>query len=158
MQRPNCGLTLATVGMSLTLLGTSFVAAQSPASPSPDYLQKAKRLFDDFDKERTLAQIRDLYEQARASGERVPLDLWAWVREDLARIGAWEYRVVRASGQGAETLEGELNALGRQRWECIGLSHQPRDKEVLLVFKRPLKSYLGRLDLRDVWRVLPDRN
>jgi hypothetical protein len=127
------------------------------ASPSSDYLGRARQMLDGLDRDRLMAQIRETYEQAKASGERVPADLWTWVREDLARAGTWEYRVLRTRGQDATALETELNTLGRERWECVGLTSPSVDRHVM-VFKRPSRSYLGHLNLRDVMRVMPDRN
>jgi hypothetical protein len=86
----------------------------------------------------------------------VPSDLWAWVREDLARTGAWEYQVLERRPKEAARLQAELNALGRERWDCVSVS--PVGEGMVLVLKRPAKSYLGQLNLRDVLRVLPDRN
>lgn len=130
------------------------VPAPSP-SPSPDYLTKARQLLEGYDRDRIIGQIRELYEQAKASGERVPADLWAWAREDLARAGGWEYRVLRTHGREPEQLESELNGLGRERWECVAVSPGRDQKDLVLVFKRPMRTYLGQLNVRDVLRVLP---
>ena len=147
---------LALVAGSVVLCAENSRAQSSAASPSPDYLARARDLLGAGDADRTLAQIRELYEQARASGERVPSDLWAWVREDVGRAGAWEYRVVKGA-RDPEGLEAQLNGLGRDRWECLSLSRETGRAEPTLVLKRPVKSYLGHLNMGDVLRVLPDR-
>jgi hypothetical protein len=139
--------------LALALATAPGAAAQAP-SPSPDYLSRARELLGSRDAERMLAQIREIYAQAKASGERVPGDLWTWVRQDLERAGAWEYRVVRGE-KAAAGLEAQLNALGRERWECLSVSPGPVPT---LVLKRPVKSYLGHLNVRDVLRVLPEGN
>jgi hypothetical protein len=139
----------------LTVHATEAQAPSPSPSPAPDYLARARQLLEGYDRDRVIAQIRELYEQAKASGERVPADLWAWVREDLARVGAWEYRVVRMQGAEPPQLEAELNTLGRERWECVAISPGKEPKDLVLVFKRPMKTYLGQLNVRDVLRVLP---
>jgi len=142
------------VGISLAALWAAPGLGQAPSpSPSPDYLGMARQMFGDFDRERTLAQVREMYNEAKAAGEKVPADFWAWVREDVSRIGKWEYHVLRSKSQDAQKLAAQLNALGRERWECVAVSQATG--ELVLVFKRPLKSYLGQLDLRHVLRVLP---
>jgi hypothetical protein len=142
------------VVVAAAVLAAGSARAQSPAaSPSPDYLGRARDILAGRDRDKILAQIREMYEQAKASGERVPADLWTWVREDVARAGGWEYRVVRGE-KDPERLEAQLNALGRERWECVTLRETGR-ADAMLVLKRPVKSYLGDLNVRDVLRVMP---
>ena len=38
-------------------------------------------------------RVRELYQQARESGQQVPKDALEWARQDLHRIGDWEYRI-----------------------------------------------------------------
>ena len=40
------------------------------------------------------SQIQQLYDRAKAAGEQVPGSVVEWVRQDLEKIGDWEYRVV----------------------------------------------------------------
>src|SRR5688500_6158705 len=112
---PHRGLSVRQ-GVLLCLLAAALAPgpgaeAQTP-SPSPDYLSRARELLGTRDAERMLAQLREIYAQAKASGERVPGDLWTWVRQDLERAGGWEYRVVKGERDSA-ALESQLNALGR---------------------------------------------
>jgi hypothetical protein len=138
------------------LLADGRVSAQDPAkSESSDYLAQARQLVEAFDQDRIVARIRELYDAAKASGENVPSDLWAWAREDLDRVGTWQYKVVTIGGQSPARLEQDLNALGRERWDCSAVPIPEGDRRGLFVCKRPARSYLGQLQLRDVLRVLP---
>jgi len=122
-------------------------AAPQESQPK-SYWDWAKEALE-FDRPRTLAEIHRLYNEARAAGENVPSDVYEWVREDLARSGAWEYRVHVLESSAPDQLHNALNALGRDRWECLSLL--PSDGKLVAVMKRPMKSYLQHLP---VWAVL----
>lgn len=134
----------------------ALVQSAEPTPTPPGYLSRAKRLLTDFDRDRMLAEVKELYDQAKAAGETAQADLVAWVKEDLARVGAWEYRVARLPARDSERLQKELNALGTDRWECLSVT--PAGSDLVLVLKRPVRSYLGHLNVRDVLRVLPEGN
>jgi len=128
--------------------------AQTPApESSPGYLDRARRALEEVDRERTLAQVRRLYQLAGEAGEKVPSDLYEWVRADMARRGDWEYSVVTASPRDPQALEKMLNDRGRERWECVGIS--PAGTRILILLKRPIHSYLSQLEVADVLRILP---
>jgi hypothetical protein len=56
----------------------------------------------------------------------------------------WEYRVVSYGGtfRGAkdEQMEAELNALGEEGWEVVGLTNRENTYRITLVAKRPLTA------------------
>jgi hypothetical protein len=60
----------------------------------------------------------------------------------MAEAIAWEYRVVSYGGpfRGPkdDQVEAELNALGEEGWEVIGLTSRENTHRVTLVAKRPL--------------------
>jgi hypothetical protein len=142
---------------TLTILGSlsAFVSAED-ADPKPKgYWERAKEAFEQLDRKRTTEEIQRLYQQAKAAGETVPADVLEWAREDLGRAGRWEYRVAQLEGE-PEEIEAQLNALGRERWECFTLT---RDKKKWsAVLKRPATSrihhYLGYVSATDVLRLL----
>lgn len=53
---------------------------------------------------------------------------------DPVPVVRWEYRVVRHSSGEPLTLLEEINALGHEGWECVGLIQRK-----VLLYKRPKK-------------------
>ena len=101
----------------------------------------------------TWDQVVDLYEQAKEAGETTSKDAYEWVREDFHSIGDWQYRVVELPFGSAETLEQELNDLGADRWECVWI--EPRDNKMLGIFKRRTRTYLNRVPMGDLLKLVP---
>ena len=64
-------------------------------------------------------QIQDLYRQSLESGHQVPKDALEWARQDLLKIGDWEYRIVDVEGSSAKVRQDRLNELGAERWEAF---------------------------------------
>jgi hypothetical protein len=94
-----------------------------------------------------------LYDEAKEQGEKVPGDVAEWIESDLGREGAWEYKVADVAGGNGGKLEKRLNELGAERWECIQVEALPGTTR--LVLKRTKKSYLRRLPLSDLMRLIP---
>ena len=118
------------------------------------YLETAKDKVREIDYERTLKEVKELYEQAQEAGEEVPSDFYEWIREDISRINTWEYTVLVVDPKLRDDLTDRLAKLGKERWECI-VSIQS-GSEVVVIFKRPARSYLRHVHLKDLLRVLPD--
>ena len=134
MDQTNGRLLLAVL---LLLAGVAFAEENEPASEEDSELW---------------VQIQQLYERARAAGEQVPASAVDWVRQDMEKIGDWEYRVVALAGS-AESMEKELNELGQDRWECFSV--QADGKQARLFFKRPAKSYVGSVPVSSLLKLLP---
>ena len=98
-------------------------------------------------------EIRSLYEKAKEAGEQVPGDVADWLKEDLARIGDWEYRLISVSSFSDETVEAELNELGAERWECFAVLHTGGRTRLFL--KRPARGYLKHIPITDLWKLVP---
>jgi hypothetical protein len=81
-----------------------------------------------------------LYEKARAAGEQVPEDIVEWAKEDVKKIGDWEYTVVSFTSESEEAMLAELNKLGSQRWECFWVEPVPGGKRFYM--KKSARSYL----------------
>ena len=113
---------------------------------------EAKEKWEDFDHQRSEEEIRRLYERAKEAGEKVPVDIYAWIRYDLERVNNWEYHVVVTNSANNEAITARLNELGAQRWECLGMSSH-RD-ELVFVFKRRVKSYLRHIPVRELLYLL----
>jgi hypothetical protein len=100
-------------------------------------------------------EVERLYEQARATGEQVPGDVYDWLKEDLNHIGDWEYRVIAVSDLAETELETTMNELGLERWECFAVVRE--SDAVHLFFKRPVKSYLRHIPVTDLWKLVPGK-
>jgi hypothetical protein len=98
-------------------------------------------------------EIRGLYERAKETGERVPGDVADWLKEDLASIGDWEYRLLSLSSSSDETVEAKLNELGAERWECFAVLHAGGRTRLFL--KRPARSFLTHIPIADLWKLVP---
>ncbi len=85
--------------------------------------------------------------------ERAPEDPVEWAKEDLARYGDWEYRVVTLAELEADALEEELNELGQERWEVFWVERT--DQGLNLFLKRPTVSYLRAVPFSEIGRVVP---
>ena len=85
--------------------------------------------------------------------ERTPEDPVEWAKEDLARYGDWEYRVVTLAELGADALEEELNELGQERWEVFWVERT--DQGLNLFLKRPTVSYLRAVPFSEIGRAVP---
>jgi len=146
--------------LSVVFLAPFSVHAQEGAGArDPGYWERAKKALEQIDFEgfdrRMREGARQLYEQAKAGGENVPADFMEWAREDLARAGRWEYKVLELDG-GREEMESRLNEHGRERWECLSISREK--KKWVAVLKRPvvsrLQRYFGNLGATDILRLL----
>jgi hypothetical protein len=103
----------------------------------------------------TPAELRQLYDRAIEAGEKIqiPDDMFERAKEEIKRIGTWEYRVTTLTAPQDTTLEQRLNELGRERWECHATSRG--QEEVRLVCKRPVRSYLKNIAATDLLRLIP---
>ena len=99
------------------------------------------------------AEVRRLYDEAKKAGERVPKDIYEWVRQDLQRSGDWEYRVVDVDAGVPEGIEETLNELGAERWECFWVGVAGGKSRFVL--KRPARTYLQRVALTDLLKLIP---
>ncbi len=99
-------------------------------------------------------QLNELYERAKAEAETVPDDVMDWAKEDVAKIGDWEYRIVRVGAVGLASLQEELNEMGSERWEVFWVE-QHSDGTFTLFMKRPARSYLKTLPLSQLRHLIP---
>ena len=98
-------------------------------------------------------QVLDLYEKAREAGEQVPQDVHLWAKEDIAKIGDWEYLVTTVPISDLSNVQSRLNELGSERWELIWI-HLVGDKTALIL-KRPARSYLMNIPLSKLLKLVP---
>ena len=123
--------------LGLVLIAAT-VTAQEPPGPESQGLMN---------------QLRQLHEKARQSGADVPADLTDWAKRDLASAGNWEYKVVSVPAGDDAQLEQTLNALGSERWEAFSI--QPREQNLQVLLKRPVRTYLQSVPMMDLLNRLP---
>ena len=86
-----------------------------------------------------------LYQQALDQGETQATNVKDWVMEDISKGSAWQYKVVKVEGN----PEKKMNELGAKRWECFDV------EAGYMYFKRKPKSYLNKVPVKDLMRLLP---
>jgi hypothetical protein len=99
---------------------------------------------------RYAATVQELYEKLKASGEAVPDNIVDWIKEDIEKIGTWEYKVVPLDAGPDPGIEAILNDLGQKRWECFRIERQ--GAVLTLYLKRPAKSYVSTIPPRHLWK------
>jgi hypothetical protein len=89
-------------------------------------------------------QIKELYDRAKDAGENVPEDVLTWAKDDVKKIGTWEYKIETFTNNAVseeDTLK-KLQELGGLRWECFWVEDTPEAKR--FYFKKPVRSYIQR--------------
>ena len=95
--------------------------------------------------DRALSELQAKYDEI--AGDRFD-DPVNWAAEDIENIGDWQYQVVDISFASPEQLEGELNALGDDRWEVFWMERS--DSGFLVVLKKPAVSYLSKIPFSQI--------
>ena len=101
----------------------------------------------------TWERLRRLYEQARAAGDDASGSFYEWAREDVGRIGDWQYRIVDLPATSTTRLERKLGKFGESRWEVFWV--ESRGDRLRFFMKRPARSYLGSVPAGQLKRLLP---
>jgi len=76
-----------------------------------------------------------------------------WLADDWKHAGAWEYHIVTADT--GRDVAATLNDLGRERWECFHVVLDQKMQKTTFYLKRPAKSYLNNLPMKDLMHLLP---
>jgi hypothetical protein len=129
--------------------GGKLTAQVQPVEDPPVADQSAA---DQSATDRALEELSTAYEGLaglfnQGSGEAVNR-----VQEDIENLGDWEYRIVEVPNGSAEMQEQRLNELGNERWEVYWV--QPATDKVWFYLKRPSISYLSRVPLSTLLRVI----
>ena len=103
---------------------------------------------ESVDYENAIEEVRRIYEQAREKGEDLSGGFYEWMRKDIAQYNIWEYRILTVASGDDEKIAEEMNTLGEDRWECIGVSTQK--SRLTLVFKRRPASYLRHIPVKEL--------
>ncbi|MEK0338576.1 MAG: hypothetical protein QQN41_14200, partial [Nitrosopumilus sp.] len=101
-------------------------------SQEPSYWDKIKKKFEDLESENK--ELREIAKE--------------WIKEDIEKIGDWEYKVVNLEYESIDELENKLNELGNERWECFWV--EKKEEVVVFILKRPKTSYLQKIPKGDL--------
>ena len=105
--------------------------------------------------EDTMEWAGEMFKSLKDQGLTTANSTKEWVQSDWNRMGAWEYKVVQLSDSPAEKIEKELNGLGDDRWECFHVSKLEENGPIMMYFKKPAKSYLKHVPLKDMMKLIP---
>lgn len=95
-------------------------------------------------------QVKDLYEKAKGTSD--PSNAVDWAKDDIKKIGDWEYKIVVIADLETASLEQQLNELGEDRWEVFWV--QPSRTETRFFLKRTARSYLRHIPLSELGKIL----
>ena len=98
-------------------------------------------------------RVRELYRQARESGQQVPKDALEWAQQDLRRLGDWEYKIVELPREDSESRQARLNELGFERWEAFWM--EPAGSGIRVYLKRRSRSWLEKIPLSQLRLLWP---
>ena len=102
--------------------------------------------------EGSLDWANEMYESLKKQGLTTAGSTTEWVAQDWRKMGVWEYKVVQLEDLSPIEIEKKLNELGKQRWECF---HVMPLAGTQMYFKRPARSYLKNIPLKDMLRLIP---
>lgn len=101
-----------------------------------------------------LDHLTELYEASVEAGDTAATSVYAWIVEDLRKVGAWDYEVVRLDATDDAALTRRLNELGDERWEVLWLE-PVAEGELRVYVKRRRRSRLQRIADRDYVELAP---
>lgn len=97
-------------------------------------------------------KIKKKLEDAKSDNKELSEKAKEWIKEDIKKIGDWEYKVVNIKYESIDELENKLNELGNERWECFWV--EKKEVVVVFIFKRPTISYLQKIPKADLFKML----
>ena len=165
MRNQSAKVRVLAVMMALNLVGCSEQArdrvqnvTQSPRADDTTTEINADKTATEIDADNATTEteqfwttVRELYDKAKKSGETIPDNVTEWAKQDLTRIGTWEYRILQLETDDTTDVEAGLNRLGQQRWECFWIEETDTGKKYYL--KRSGRSYLK--SFGDVTKFIP---
>lgn len=137
-----CRVVLAVAISTAAQLAPAQDAAEQPADSSESSLTA-----------RMVEQLSAIYADVAALIGDNPAEAVGWAQEDIENLGDWEYRIVEIDEREDAAIEAALNALGDERWEVYWVLDGNGSAKFYL--KRPSLSYLSRVPLSSLLRILP---
>lgn len=102
---------------------------------------------------RMVEQLSAVYADLAALIGDNPAEAVGWAQEDIENLGDWEYRIVELDEREDSGIEAALDALGDERWEVYWV--QDGNGGAKFYLKRPSLSYLSRVPLSTLLRIIP---
>jgi len=100
-----------------------------------------------------MEKLKEYYEKVvQYPDKKTSTDIYKWIQEDIKNINTWEYRVVTLPRGNDKALEGALNKLGNERWQIVSVF--PKKDKLTFVLKRPPKSYLKAIPMKNLLKIL----
>lgn len=103
----------------------------------------------------TLQWANQTYDSLKSQGLTTAKSTSEWLGQDWSNMESWEYKVITLAGTDDELAE-QLNAFGKQGWECFNT--QPKGEITRFYLKKPTFSYLRQLPFKDVIKLIPMMN
>ena len=88
-------------------------------------------------------KIQDIFQLAKGQGSTTANNVLDFVKEDIARLGTWQYTSRTVTHENPQEVVSILNRLGKDKWECFWVDKQAT--QTTLYFKKPPKSYTSNL-------------
>jgi hypothetical protein len=149
----------AMILISLCLFNGAFLFADDEKKEK-SYPDRIKEAYDDKVKEgkelydKGVKDAKEKYADTFDKGKNLTEKSKEWVIKDLENIGDWEYKVVSYGPKETKALEKDLNELGNERWQCFWV--EVSGKEKVFYFKRTKMSYMSKIPMGTVLRILAD--
>jgi hypothetical protein len=99
--------------------------------------------------------IKEYYEDSKETTAEMSKEAYEWLKDDISRIGGWDYHVLSVSDQSDEEIQNTLATMGAERWNLV--SAVAHDGRIVFILKRPQKSYVNVLPAKDVLKLMSDQ-
>lgn len=98
--------------------------------------------------------LRDMFLRAKEQGTTTANNVIEFVKEDISRLGSWQYTSRTVTNEDPSQVVAMLNRMGASKWECFWVDKQPT--ETTLYFKKSPRSYVSSIPFKDLIRYLPE--
>lgn len=102
-----------------------------------------------------LEAIKTYYEESKETTTEMSKEAYEWLRQDISRIGGWDYEVLSVSDQSDAEIQETLAVMGQERWNLV--SAVANDGRIVFILKRPQKSYVNVLPAKDVLKLMSEQ-
>lgn len=136
-------IALPATGMGADVKGTQTEKQVQEKTGEESYLDQLKRLID---------ELTASGEDTTETGKQLAQGAKIWLKEDLKKIGDWEYKQLTIQLTEIDKMEEQLNTLGTDRWNCFWV--QAHRNKLHLLFKRPAVSYLHKIANIDILKLI----
>lgn len=98
----------------------------------------------------------ETFDSLKAQGLTTATDTSEWLGQDWNNMESWQYKVITLAGTDEELTE-QLNAIGKNGWECFN-TEAKNEGTFRFYLKKPTFSYLRQLPFKDVIKLVPMMN